>query len=654
MTAQEDENGAATTSTTATASSHDTNNATSAEEPKNNGICRVRLEEHLNQRRVSFTPHEYSFAKHVIQKGDDSDVQVLATTLKDQDLFFVTHHEPNDTDNEDRRNEQEEKEQDNEQEESKDSLGSFVPSTTPTPSSQTPPAPSLLLFSPAGSIRRQSRIEVRRSCTTQAELWKRAAHHIAQRTKAQTLLQSPQSPQSQPQPSPVGDEDDRGGLRPRSLSVAGVPNALPATTTTATVSPPPPRMVDMVTAILSMKDDRNFPGDNEKKEDENASWILDASTDDDDDSRSGGKSRDGSSSGAGPVEPKDSSTDQPNPEEEELVASTSSSHHPPLLTRRASLNLYNGEGFEVGEEELFDINSTPHYDPWDEETDRTGHTFDFHILGTSHYDESVLPHVLSPPLMQALQESLPYSQRGESFWLKYSMVRDGASLSTLLRQVRGSTNTLLAMETIDGQVFGAYCTSPWTTQPHFYGTGDSSFVWRMNHSRMEMADSVWEQAKRETDLDMFHHSSSAAAAHLQQPAPAQSNPMMVQLCQSNRLGIGAGTPSVPITLSSTGEVYNPQDFGFAIALGESLLEVCSSACLSYDSPPLLRPTNYHHHPTDDDYDHHHHHLGGHHGGAGVPMELINLEVWALTPFLTEEEARHMEYHRLFLKRNATF
>ena len=634
--ASPEEKYAATTSGTETTSRATNMTTTTEGTNNNNGVCRVRLEEHLNQRRVSFTPHEYSFAKHVIQMGDDSDVEVLATTLKDQDLFFVAHHEPNDRNNhEDRRNEQEEKEQDNEQEEMKDSLGAFFSSTAQTtPTSQTP-------FSPAGSIRRQSRIEIRRSCTTQAELWKRAARHIAQRTKTQELLlQSPQSPQSQPQPSPAGDYDDRGGLRPRSFSVAGVPSsALPATTS-ATTMPPPPKMVDMVASILSMKGDKSRLLDNEQKQDENASWTLDVSTDDEDDSRSGGKSHSITSS---------DSRDRPETKEE-LATTTSSSPHPPLLTRSASLNLYNGEGFEVGEEELFDINATPHYDPWDEETDRTGHTFDFHILGTSHYDESVLPHVLSPPLMQALQESLPYAQRGESFWLKYSMVRDGASLSTLLRQVRGSTNTLLAMETIDGQVFGAYCTSPWTIQPHFYGTGDSSFVWRMNHSRMEMAESVWEQAKRETDLDIFHHS-SAAAAHLPSPGGLPSTPMMVQLCQSNRLGVGAGTPSVPITLSSTGDVYNPQDFGFAIALGESLLEVCSSACLSYDSPPLLRPTMHHHH-NDNDHDHDHRPAADH--GGGVPVELINLEIWALTPFITEEEARHMEYHRLFLKRNATF
>jgi hypothetical protein len=339
-------------------------------------------------------------------------------------------------------------------------------------------------------------------------------------------------------------------------------------------------------------------------EDDTASWTFDSRTDDSETEEEDDEET---------SEDIDSSipTDETNGDHPCLPDEPASPPHRKLLTRTASMNLYEGQGIEVGEEELFDVNSTPHYDPWDEETDRAGHTFDFHILGTSHYDESVLPHVLSPPLMQALQDSLPYSQRGESFWLKYSMVRDGASLTTLLRQVRASANTLLARETIDGQVFGAYCCCPWNIQPHFYGTG-SSFLWRMNHSRMEMADSVWEQAKRETDLDIF---------------PSRDQNPLVQLCQTQRLCVGSGTP-LAMHAVSTGEIYNPQDFGFAIALGESLLEVCSSACLSFDSPPLVN--------------------------GGVPVELVNLEVWALTPFLSEEEARQMEYHRLFLKRNATF
>jgi hypothetical protein len=285
-----------------------------------------------------------------------------------------------------------------------------------------------------------------------------------------------------------------------------------------------------------------------------------------------------------------------------------------LLTRMASQNLYHGEGFEIGSEELFDIYATPNYDPWDEKTDRSGHAFDFRILGTSHFDQSTQPHVMSPPIMYALQSSLPYSRRGESFWLKYSLVRDGASASTFLQNLRASVNTLMVMETIDGEVFGAFTSSPWTIQSSFYGGGES-FLWRMKHSRAEPASSVLEQAKRETDLEIFPNT-------LQNP--------FTQICRHDKIAVGGGTPSGPIEIA-TGATLQPKDFGFGIAFdGDYMLEASSSACMTFNSPSLSEIHS-----------------------DGSKFELINLEVWALTPCITLEEARRMDYHRLFLKRNAT-
>ncbi len=285
-----------------------------------------------------------------------------------------------------------------------------------------------------------------------------------------------------------------------------------------------------------------------------------------------------------------------------------------LMTRRASENLYHGEGFEVGAEELFSMYSTPQYDPWDEETDRSGHQFDFHILGTSHHDMSALPHVLSPPIMHALQAALPMQHQGESFWLKYSLVRDGASIMTFLQNLRGSTNTLMAMETVDGEVFGAFTSSAWTVQPSFFGKGDS-FLWRMTHSRAEVASSVLEQAKRETDLEIFNNS------HLN---------LYEQICQHDKIVIGAGTPA-SAHMIATGVTLQPEEFGFGIAFeGDSLIEASSEACVTFNSPAL---SNIH--------------------SDGSKFELVNLEVWTLTPSITEEEARRMECNNLFLKRHVT-
>lgn len=299
--------------------------------------------------------------------------------------------------------------------------------------------------------------------------------------------------------------------------------------------------------------------------------------------------------------------------EEEEEKSEKESSKLDFLTKRASQNLYRGEGFEIGAEELFAMYSVPQYDPWDEETDREGQAFDFHILGTSHYDSNAMPHVLSPPIMHALQSSLPVSKRGESFWLKYSLVRDGDSTTKFLRTLRGSPYTLIAMETVDGEVFGAFTSAAWTIQPSFFGGGEA-FVWRMKHSRLEIADSVMEQAQQETDLEVFPYS--------------YENPF-VQVCQTDKVAVGGGTPSLPREVQG-GTLVPPAAFGAALAFeGSSMMEATSAPCLTFRSPSLSKL---------------------HHDGSR--FELINLEAWSFTPCITLAEAQRMECHNLFLKRNS--
>ena len=85
----------------------------------------------------------------------------------------------------------------------------------------------------------------------------------------------------------------------------------------------------------------------------------------------------------------------------------------------------------------------------------------FQILGTSASDEASHPHCLSPPLMESLSNFLPYKLTDQNFWMKYSLVRDGASLFTLLKNIRASRHTLIALETTDGDVFGSFTSTSW-------------------------------------------------------------------------------------------------------------------------------------------------------------------------------------------------
>ena len=308
-----------------------------------------------------------------------------------------------------------------------------------------------------------------------------------------------------------------------------------------------------------------------------------------------------------------------------FVALSSPTHRTEAF-RRASVNIYGGDGFEVAEEDLFEKVydgeeriSDEDYDPWlFQEFDRTGKRRDFTILGTSHDDIDCHPHVLSPVQMDLFQPHLPDAKKGESFWLKYSLVRDGASTISFLKQVRASPYTLLAMETVDGEVFGGFFCSAWTIQPNYFGTGES-FLWRMKDAR-KLEGSLVEQNDRESDLEIF-------------PSEIYYANRYFQMCLQDKIVSGGGATSLAqdFGLERGGE-YQPHQIGFGLQLGSggSLLEGSSSASLTFRNPPLSRIHS-----------------------DGSTFELVNLEAWGFTPCQTEEEARILEYKNMFFKRNAS-
>jgi hypothetical protein len=253
-----------------------------------------------------------------------------------------------------------------------------------------------------------------------------------------------------------------------------------------------------------------------------------------------------------------------------------------------------------------------HFDPWDAAgEDFLGIHFDFSIIGTSAEDESAYPHVLSPPLMHSLQEHLPFSKRGESFWLKYSLVRDGASTAAFLQNLRGARYTVMSMETLEGEVFGAFTSAPWHIDHGVFGTGES-FLWRMKSSRAKTSDSVVEQARMESEIEVFKYSFENKA---------------IQLCQSNRIAVGGGGSSTPRQIG--GSTIMPNQWGFGIAFeGDIMMQGTSSPCITFNSPSLSKIHS-----------------------DGTRFELLNLEVWGLTPCLSIKEAELMECRQLFLERN---
>ena len=248
-------------------------------------------------------------------------------------------------------------------------------------------------------------------------------------------------------------------------------------------------------------------------------------------------------------------------------------------------------------------------------------TLPFQILGTSANDSSCHPHVLSPPLMESLSNFLPLGLSEQNYWLKYSMVRDGASLISLLKHIRGAKNTLLAIETVGGEVLGSFTSSPWRKNWNYYGNGNS-FLWRMRRTRSEkdLQHSIIDQAKLESELDVFYWSGSN---------------YLVQYCTTDMIAMGGGDLSDNSVVFSSDEerdfpeknpaFSNTAHGGFGLAIDSDLIKATSSSCATFQNPPLSKIHS-----------------------DGTPFEILNLEVWTLTPFHDVESAQNMEMRSLFL------
>ncbi|KAL7483844.1 hypothetical protein ACHAW6_009487 [Cyclotella cf. meneghiniana] len=254
---------------------------------------------------------------------------------------------------------------------------------------------------------------------------------------------------------------------------------------------------------------------------------------------------------------------------------------------------------------------------------------DFPILGLEKISEDGIdpldPHVLSPLLMKCLREHLPHALREENFWLKYSLVRDGASLDVIFKSLRHSQHTVLAIETTRGEVFGSFTSHPWRSNGNnYYGSCDA-FVWNLRRKRDQYDyQSLDEYILRESTLDVF-------------PWASKGGNRNVQLSNSNKLFVGGGQPDEDDFENVEGHRYGnkgensanidgPQ-WGMALALDKDLLFGTSSRCATFGSNPLI--------DRSSDFDSH-------------VFEIMNMEIWTLTPCMTKELAENLELGRTFV------
>jgi TLD len=227
----------------------------------------------------------------------------------------------------------------------------------------------------------------------------------------------------------------------------------------------------------------------------------------------------------------------------------------------------------------------------------------FLILGTSKYDQACSPHVLTPPLMESLQKRLPWSCSEQNFWLRYSLSRDGDSITALEMNIWMAKNTILAVETLKGDVFGCFMANKWQKTGKFELCGES-FLWRLKHQRLISRTTTGESipkddetlngiARREGEIEVY---------------PWTGANEECQLFSDERIGAGGGGS------------------GFGFVIEDGLWRGSSSPCSTYDNPCLVNSSD-------------------------GTFEVANIEVWAMTPFLFVDEAEKSEASRRFILEN---
>lgn len=135
----------------------------------------------------------------------------------------------------------------------------------------------------------------------------------------------------------------------------------------------------------------------------------------------------------------------------------------------------------------------------------------------------------------------------------------------------------------------------------FFGNGES-FLWRMREPRNTTPRSLSaiDLASLESDGEVF---------------PWTGRDRLIQHCTSDRIAVG-------------GNSENDGGSGFGLVIEKNLLRGTSNFSTTFNSPPLSQIRK-----------------------PGESFEIVNMEVWTLTPCMDVHEAEKMEFGRLFLEFN---
>jgi TLD len=234
---------------------------------------------------------------------------------------------------------------------------------------------------------------------------------------------------------------------------------------------------------------------------------------------------------------------------------------------------------------------------------RVDDDYPYRVIGT---EDGYRPNVLTPRLMGALRGFLPYDIGDHNFWLKFALEReqdDDINLASLLSKIPSCQHTVFSVETLDGYVFGAFCSSPWSVQTNWFGS-DESFLWRLKHPRTTK-DRKINGNDGDSEIEIY-------------PYTGADN--LIQYCTTQTIAVGGGTDW---TNTIEGCPYTEEPSGIGFLLDGDLMGGETSSCVTFANPRL----------------------GNRLLGGANEFDVQSLEVWTMTPCATAQDAEENEIQR---------
>lgn len=250
----------------------------------------------------------------------------------------------------------------------------------------------------------------------------------------------------------------------------------------------------------------------------------------------------------------------------------------------------NFETIEIDPDD--DENYLVRYDGW---SFQNSEEYPFLILGDDGNDMN--PRVLTPGMMEALRGFMPLKACNHNFWLRFSLVRDGGSLTTILATVRASQYTMIGVETDLGEVFGSFTGTPWRIGSKWYGTNEA-FLWRLKKRRYTSPQNS-RKPNFEREIEVY---------------PCTEDDELIQYCTAKTMAVGGGDWQLNAC------PYSNSDQGIGFMVDGDLAGGETSSCGTFANPKLARYTT-----------------------SGSKFTIRNLEVWTLIPCSNLRDATQMEW-----------